>query len=152
MKMRSFLLSAIILFNYISLYSQEINARSQSKAMEYQEVDLVPDSIKSKISFDRLPMYPKGMEGFYSVIRNNIRYPREALKNKIAGDVIVSFVVTKEGAVADPRIKASVHQLLDNEVIRLFSNNLFAKWQPAMLKNEEVEVRLEAPVRFYIDY
>lgn len=150
--MRSLLLSAIIFFIYLSVNSQAINDPTQSKSLDYQEVDLLPDSIKSKISFDRLPMYPNGMEGFYSVIRNNIRYPREALKNKVAGAVIVSFVISKEGDAEDPMIVAGVHPLLDNEVIRLFSSNIFVKWQPAMLNNEEVEVRLEAPVRFYIDY
>ena len=66
-----------------------------------------------------MPNFPGGQGELMKYLRNNIKYPAEAQKNKIEGRVIVGFVVDKKGRVVNPMVERSVHPLLDAEALRV---------------------------------
>ncbi len=52
-------------------------------------------------------------------IRENLRYPKEALEKGIEGDVIVKYKVTGKGEVIEPEIVKSLGYGCDEEALRL---------------------------------
>ena len=48
-----------------------------------------------------LPMFPGGMTEFVKWLTKNLKYPTAALRSKIQGKVMVSFIVNTDGTVSD---------------------------------------------------
>ncbi len=74
---------------------------------------------KKKRKFLKLPHLDGGKELLKKFIRENLRYPKEALENNIEGDVIIKFKVTGKGEVISPEIVKSIGYGCDEEAIRL---------------------------------
>ncbi len=74
---------------------------------------------KRKTKFLNLPHLDGGKELLKKFVKENLRYPKEALEKNIEGDVIVKFKVTGKGEVMNPEIVKSVGYGCDEEAIRL---------------------------------
>lgn len=80
---------------------------------------------------------------------SEIKYPEEAVKNKIMGRTIVQFIISKEGKVTGVRIlKSSGNELLDNEAVRVISNS--PDWGPGKINGKPVDVKYTFPVVFML--
>ena len=99
-------------------------------------------------SVDKAPDYPGGIKKLLIDIKKNLRYPSNALKNKIQGRVIVSFVVKKDGSVTDVKVVRGISPEIDNEALRIMS--LLPKWQPGSDKGKLVNVHYNMPIPFKI--
>lgn len=95
---------------------------------------------------EEMPQFPGGNEAMMSWIMNNIKYPAEAVRDKITGMVIVAFIVDKNGKVRDVKVDRSVSQSIDAEAIRVISS--MPDWQPGKQKGKPVDVQYKVPVRF----
>ena len=93
-----------------------------------------------------MPNFPGGQGELMKYLRNNIKYPAEAQKNKIEGRVIVGFVVDKKGRVVNPMVERSVHPLLDAEALRVIKR--MPKWKPGRVNGEPVNVKYRLPITF----
>ena len=56
-----------------------------------------------------------------SFLGQNLVYPESAVQNNIQGKVLVKFVVTKEGNVANVEVIQSVDPALNAEAVRVVS-------------------------------
>lgn len=83
---------------------------------------------------------------FRLFIAKNLKYPEEALKNKIEGRVYVQFDIDKEGNLINAKVVRGVHHSLDEEALRV--TNISPKWEPAMNKGETVRTRFTFPIVF----
>jgi protein TonB len=70
-------------------------------------------------SFIRQPVYPGGKKALDNFIRENLKYPEEALSNKIEGTVAVEYDVDVFGKVIASRIKHGIGYGCDEEALRL---------------------------------
>ena len=81
-------------------------------------------------------------------IQRGVKYPREALKARCAGRVIVAFNVTLRGEVADirivQRVRSSIDEAVMNAVRRLKS------FKSGLRDGSPVAVALTLPVTFAI--
>lgn len=69
---------------------------------------------------------------------------------EIQGDVLVDFVVDKDGSVSDVRIVKGLHPKLDAEVARVLSR--MPKWTPLQKDGKPVRSRVSCPISFdFID-
>ena len=93
-----------------------------------------------------MPKYPGGDVALIKYISENMKYPQEALDKNISGRVIVNFVVTKTGNIADIKIKRSSSPLLDDEAIRIVKS--FPKFTPGKIKGEPVNTLYTLPIKF----
>ena len=93
-----------------------------------------------------MPNFPGGQGELMKYLRNNIKYPAEAQKNKIEGRVIVTFVVNKKGRIIDPTVERSAHPLLDAEALRVIKR--MPKWKPGRVNGEPVNVKYRLPITF----
>jgi protein TonB len=75
-----------------------------------------------------------------------VKYPDDAVKKGIQGKVYVTFVVSKDGTVADAKIARGVDPSLDTEALRVVNN--LPKWKPGKQKGQAVNVSYTVPINF----
>lgn len=77
---------------------------------------------------ERLPEFPGGMSAFVQWLTKNLKYPLTAQRAKRQGTVLVSFIINKDGSIADRKVVKSVSPELDREALRVL--RLMPKWKP----------------------
>lgn len=77
---------------------------------------------------DLMPSFPGGYQALLEFLQENIKYPEQAEKDSIFGQVMVKFVIRTDGSIANPQVVKSVHPLLDAEALRVVS--IMPKWEP----------------------
>ena len=75
-----------------------------------------------------------------------LKYPAYAIHNNIQGQVLVSFIVEKDGSVTNVTVEQGVDDGLDEEAVRVVS--VSPKWIPGRIKGEKVRTRIVLPVEF----
>jgi len=94
------------------------------------------------LTAEKMPAIKGGM----AAIGKKIRYPKIAREMGIQGVVYVGFVVTSEGKISDPKVLRSLAKPLDQEAIRLITEDV--KFTPGYHQGNAVPVRMVLPIRF----
>lgn len=94
------------------------------------------------------PEYPGGIESFRKMVSDNLRYPEEASKEGVKGNVFLEFDINKSGVLVNLHVVRSVHPSLDKEAIRVVS--LSELWTPGSLCEKPVTVGYVFPVVFVL--
>jgi protein TonB len=92
------------------------------------------------------PEFPGGMEALYKYLRDNIKYPQLARDNNITGKVYVTFVVERDGSIANPRVLKDIGGGCGAEAIRVVKS--MPKWTPGKQRGKAVRVQFNLPVSF----
>jgi TonB family protein len=98
---------------------------------------------RARILLDRWPILSDR-----KFIANTLKYPKQAILDKVEGQVLVSFLIDTQGNISDPKIEKGVRKDLDNEALRVVS--LMPRWRPAQKNNEPVAVRYTMNIAFNI--
>jgi TonB family protein len=99
---------------------------------------------------DVAPEYPGGQAALIKFLSENIQYPAEAKKQKIEGNVVLQFVINKDGSIKDvENLKPEIHPLLVEEAIRVVK--LMPKWKPGLKDNKVAKVKYALPIRFKLE-
>lgn len=96
-----------------------------------------------------MPEFIGGESALQKLIKDNLKYPKEAADKGIMGTVYVAFTINSDGTISDIKIHRGVNALLDNEalrVIRLTSS----KWKPGMQRGKAVKTRIVQPIKFQL--
>lgn len=64
------------------------------------------------------PVFPGGMDSLHNYFKKTIVYPPNQLKKHIGGDVIISFIVEKDGKLTDIKVIRSPDARLSEEAVR----------------------------------
>ncbi|MBK8242251.1 MAG: energy transducer TonB [Saprospiraceae bacterium] len=111
--------------------------------------DLKDQSVKEDETFnfvEQLPEFPGGPAAMTKFINDNMRYPEEAKLHKVAGTVVIQFVVTKEGKIINVTLTRGIGYGCDEEALRVIQS--MPDWKPGKYKNKEVPVNFTLPVKF----
>ena len=129
----------IIIFSIISLV---LFSCSMSKK-EYNN-DYISPPVEEDASF------VGGYDSLMRFIVDNLIYPEEALKGKIEGKVLTTFVVEVDGSISDIKVLRGLGYGCDEEAIRIIK--LMPKWNPAIILSSKRKVRQQfvLPISFYI--
>ncbi len=95
---------------------------------------------------ENMPEFPGGEEALRKYITSSVEYPEEAINKGIQGKVYVTFVVTKNGSVANAKIARGVAPSLDQEALRVI--NSLPKWKPGTQRGKAVNVSYTVPINF----
>jgi TonB family protein len=95
---------------------------------------------------EEMPRFPGGDQALFNHVYENVKYPPEAKAQGIQGSVILRFVITAEGKVADVTIVRGVHPLLDEEAVRVM--NTVPDWTPGRQGGRPVDVWYSVPINF----
>jgi TonB family protein len=90
--------------------------------------------------------FPGGRDKFNKFVAESLKYPAEAVKNKIEGEVELSFVVNADGTLSDIKVTKNLAEVLDKEAIRIMSQS--PKWIPAKKGQELVSCIVTVPISF----
>lgn len=125
-------------------------ANVQEAAPETPVDNANPDAVsEAPINFtivQKIPEFPGGWSAFMQWLTKNLKYPSAAQQNKIQGTVVVSFIVNKDGAVADVKLSTSVDPVLDKEALRVM--RMMPKWKPGMDHNKVCRTMIAVPIVF----
>ncbi|MDY0342583.1 MAG: energy transducer TonB [Lentimicrobium sp.] len=100
---------------------------------------------KKAKNFIALPQYPGGQKALRKFITDNLRYPEDALKNKIEGDVFVTFQVSNEGKIEEVTVLKGLGYKCDEEAIRVIR---LLQYEPAHNRGMKVRSNMRTSVRF----
>jgi TonB family protein len=97
---------------------------------------------------EEAPEYPGGVDELIKYLKDNTKYPVDAMEEGIQGKVHVKFIVTRKGNIILPEILKGVHPLLDKEALRVVLN--MDKWIPGKDKGKAVDVYFVLPISFIL--
>lgn len=97
---------------------------------------------------EEMPEFPGGELALRKYIANTIEYPEVAQTNGIQGKVYVTFIVSKDGSVANAKIARGVDPSLDREALRVV--NALPKWKAGKQRGESVNVSYTVPINFVL--
>ena len=109
-----------------------------------QEETVVEEEIFTVVENE--PEFPGGMEALYKYFGENIKYPQVAKDNNITGKVYVTFVVEKDGSIANPKVLRDIGGGCGQEAIRVVK--AMPKWKPGKQRGKAVRVQFNLPVSF----
>ena len=95
---------------------------------------------------EEMPEFPGGEQALREFIAKNVEYPKVAQEKGIQGKVYVTFVVTKDGSIANATIARGVDPSLDTEALRVV--NGLPKWKPGKQRGQFVNVSYTVPINF----
>lgn len=106
------------------------------------------DSSGMIYTYDTEPLFPGGRDGLLKFIRSNFIPPVEMLELNQSGQVIVRFIVEKDGSVTHPVIEKSFRECpaCDLEALRLVK--VMPNWTPVFDKNKAVRSYMRLPINF----
>ena len=114
-----------------------VNAQKTVVAQKNQEVfDVV----------EQMPEYPGGIQALFEYLQQNVKYPEDAVKQKIEGRVIATFVVETDGSINNVEVVKPAFPSLDAEAVRVLS--AMPKWTPGMQSGKVVRVKYTVPINF----
>ena len=95
---------------------------------------------------EQMPEFPGGMLAMIEYLQNNLKYPKDAIKQQVGGRVMVMFVVETDGSLSNVRVARKVFHSLDTEAVRVVKS--MPKWKPGKEKGRLVRVNYTLPVVF----
>ncbi len=92
------------------------------------------------------PKYKDGKQTFYSFVSRHLRYPKNARRARIQGEVIVSFVIDERGHTTQLEVVKGLEEECDATAIAAIDRaNHFS---PARFRGRKVKSRMFMPVSF----
>ena len=95
---------------------------------------------------EQMPEYPGGMQALFEFLKENIKYPEDAQKQKVEGRVIATFVVETDGSISNIEVVKHAFPSLDAEAVRVIQ--AMPKWAPGKQKGKAVRVKYTIPINF----
>ncbi|HSZ34087.1 MAG TPA: TonB family protein, partial [Puia sp.] len=92
--------------------------------------------------------YPGGQQGWYDYLQKNLKYPDAAVKKEIQGQVIIEFIVKKNGDVTNIRVIRGPEELRQSSVDVLKESG---KWIPAKQNGLVVESYKWQPINYKLE-
>ncbi len=127
----------------------EQSALYSEKSLNMQaESQLVAQNGKEKNTDidDELPSFPGGDAKLREWIKKNMKYPSYAKNNGIEGQVLVVFIVEKDGSISNAEVSWGVDPSLDQEALRIV--NKMPKWKPGTQNGVAMRVKYRLPITF----
>ena len=109
------------------------------------------DATTSKDKEDALkthkqPSFPGGSDALKKYLSENLRYPEDAQKAGIQGNVTICFIVEEDGSISCLEIEKPLHPSLNEEALRIVKE--MPRWEPGMKKGKPVSIRYHLPIMF----
>ncbi|WP_296142623.1 energy transducer TonB [uncultured Flavobacterium sp.] len=129
----------------IAVFSLFLSFSSNSHAQDIPVKDekTADDSIHFKVQI--LPEFPGGMAGFHAYVSQSYRVPASF---KGSGNIILSFVVERDGSLTDIKIIRDLGFGTGDEGIRILK--ISPKWKPGIQDGIPVRVNYTLPIKLSV--
>lgn len=98
---------------------------------------------------ETMPHFRGGEPALMEYLQSHINYPPEAAKDSIQGRVIVQLLIERNGAVSEVKVVRPVHELLDNEAVRVCKS--LPKFFPGSVGGKAAAMWLTLPITFKLE-
>jgi protein TonB len=115
----------------------------------FVEIPDEPVSNEPWINVDVMPQPENGYEGFYNLLRKEMKYPTKSRLGNIEGKVFVQFVISEDGSISQQKINKGIGGGCDEEALRVLS---LSKWKPGKQRGRPVKVRMVLPIHFKLSH
>ena len=95
---------------------------------------------------EQMPQFPGGEAELMKYLSTHIKYPQMAMENNVQGQVVVQFVVQKDGSIGEVKVVRSKDPDLDREAVRVVKT--LPNFIPGKMNGQAVNVWYTLPVRF----
>jgi len=124
--------------------NKSVNQPTETVASNQQETKQTKDQVYKVV--EQMPEFPGGDLALRTYIGREVKYPDDAVKAGIQGKVYVTFVVSKDGKVMNPKIIRSASPSLDKEALRVIGS--MPTWIPGKQSGKNVDVEFTLPIIF----
>lgn len=108
------------------------------------------DSVPTKVYtyVEQMPELPGGggLRAIVTAVQRNLRYPKEAQRDRIEGKVFVSFTVTETGQVQNVKVVKGIGSACDEAVVTAVQ--LLPRFTPGRQNGQPVPVNFTVPATF----
>lgn len=131
--------------NYVQdLIESDSSLQKELEPTEEKTESEVDDGLY--LTMDEMPSFPGGEPGLMEYVYKNLRYPPQAMREKIESCVICSFIIDIHGNVTNPEIMQPAHPLLNAEALRIV--RALPRWKPAKNHGKPIRVKYSLPIIF----
>ena len=118
-----------------------------AKGIFISGVSISSEGIRTEYrKIEELPEFIGGRKSWAKYISRNTNYPKDARKGHIAGRVILSFVIDKDGILTDVKLLRGIYPSIDVEALRVLRAS--PKWKPGIQRGVPVRVAYTMPMEF----
>jgi len=149
-----------IVFSFAGFHTEETKVKSGKLVNLFMGEDNSPLSevVASGLSSGRSPtdeVRPSsinmatpagGMKAYNKYLENSLRYPKEALENKVKGQVTLQFIVSTDGSLSSFQVLQGPGFGCDEEAIRMIKEG--PSWTPATQDDLAVESEVRVRIKF----
>lgn len=96
--------------------------------------------------FERSAEFPNGQEALTLFLNNRLRYPAQALRDRIRGTIVVKFKVSKDGKNSDFTVATHIENSLEEEALRVVRS--LPNFLPAIKAGIPVDSHVMQPIVF----
>lgn len=93
-----------------------------------------------------LPVFPGGPVELMKWLTKNLRYPQDAQRQKVQGEVRVQFVVGKDGKLTAQKVVKSLNPSCDREALRVI--RMMPDWKPGVQDGKPCRTMVCIPIVF----
>mgnify|MGYP002514830155 FL=1 len=106
---------------------------------------------KRFVKVEQAVLYDGGnVNKFRNYIQSTVKYPADAIRDKVHGDVTVEFIVEADASLSNIKVTKSPDISLTDEVIRAI-NAAPLKWTPAMQSGEPTRMKCYMTINFSLE-
>ena len=118
---------------------------------EFEVEEVVEQIVEEEIfvTAEEMPTFQGGdLSKFRNWVQSNVKYPQIALENGIQGNVVIKFVVEKDGKLSNIQVLQSPDKTLSDAAVQVLQKS--PKRKPGKQRNKPVRVTYTLPVAFKI--
>ena len=97
---------------------------------------------------EEMPKFPGGIEALFSYLSKTLKYPAMAKDANIQGKVYVTFIVDRDGSIANAQVLRGIGGGCDEEAIKVVKS--MPKWEPGKQRGKAVRVQYNLPINFIL--
>lgn len=121
-------------------------AKEEEKTDEEPPINLNGDDEELLRIVEQLPEYPGGMVEFVKWLTATLKYPDDALRRRMQGKVMISFIVEKDGTLTGLKVIKSAGKIFDDEALRVA--RLMPQWKPGKADGKPCRSMIAIPIVF----
>jgi TonB family protein len=125
---------------------KSLNVLLKREGMEEDTTEVAVEELIEEDNLSYKPQPENGTMSYRNYLKKNLKYPEEARKNNIQGNVRIEFTVMPDGQLTGFNVKKGLGSGCDQEAIRLIKEG--PAWKPAISKGKKVEKKITVFVPF----
>ena len=140
--------SRVVGVGFAELLDVEITEETEVEEIVFEEEPEEEEADKVFLVVEEDAAFPGGPGEWNKFLRKNLKYPRQAKRMGIEGNVYLSFIVDRTGTISDIQVIREVGGGCDEEAVRVLKAS--PKWTPGKQRGKAVTVPYSLPIIFQV--